>query len=112
MNWLQKNNYIVVLLTVFLIIVMVLLITDNGDTTYEKIEIEHGDTLWTLAEKYRGNLSHGDWIAKVKGENNLKNEIILVGQKLSVPISHDALNIAQNDADTIKVATNNDENEQ
>ena len=108
MDWLQKNNYILVLLTVFFIIVMFLLITDNGETTYEKIEIEHGDTLWTLAEKYRGSLSHNDWIAKVKGENDLKNEYIIAGQKLSVPISHDALNIAQRDLESVKVATNNE----
>lgn len=108
MTWLQKNNYIFVLLTVFFIIVMFILITDHGDTTYEKIEVEHGDTLWTLAEKYRGNISHNDWIAKVKGENNLNNEKIIAGQKLTVPISSDALNVAQSDSESVKVATNTD----
>lgn len=108
MTWLQKNNYIFVLLTVFLIIVMLIFITDQGDTTYENIEVKHGDTLWTLAEKYRGNISHNDWIAKVKGENNLNNETIIAGQKLNVPISRDVLNIAQNDSESVKVAANTD----
>lgn len=108
MSWIQKNNYIIVLLTVFFIIVSFLLITDQGDTSYENIQIEHGDTLWTLAEKYRGNLSHNDWIAKVKVENNLNNNSIIAGQKLSIPISTEIVNIAQNDSHSAKVAKYNE----
>ena len=51
MNWLQKNNYIAILFGVTLFIVGYLLITDDGNTAYNEIKIEHGDTLWSLAER-------------------------------------------------------------
>ncbi len=94
MNWLQKNSYIVVLFVAFFVMGAFLLITDNGETTYEQIEIQHGDTLWTLAEQYRGEMSIQEWIKAVKSENSLNEEHIVAGHALTVPINAKSIYVA------------------
>lgn len=106
MNWLQKNSYIGILFGATLFIVGYFIITDNGNTTYKDIEIQHGDTLWTLAEQYSGNMEKVEWIEKVKAENNLKNEHIVAGKQLTIPVSADQVYIASENEEIneIKVA--------
>lgn len=77
MKWLQKNSYIVVLFVAFFVMGAILLITDNGDITYEQIEIQHGDTLWTLAEQYRGKMTKQEWIQKLKMKTILLEKTLL-----------------------------------
>ena len=110
MNWLQKNNYIAILFGVTLFIVGYLLITDDGNTAYNEIKIEHGDTLWSLAERYSGEMSHIDWIKTVRTENNLLTENIEAGQELVIPISTDHVYIASDEEkyDSVKVASKNE----
>ncbi|SOC38241.1 cell division suppressor protein YneA [Ureibacillus acetophenoni] len=110
MNWLQKNSYVKVLLTAFLFIAGYVLITDNGETTYKQIEVQHGDNLWSLAEKYRGNMPTHEWIKTVQIENNLDGEVIVAGRALTIPLSADAVIIAQDveiEESEVKVATYN-----
>lgn len=111
MNWLQKNTYIVVLFVAFSVMGAFLLITDNGNTTYEQIEIQHGDTLWKLAEQYRGKMTKQEWIKEVKVENGLTGEHIVAGQALSVPISADSIYVAnlknEEDLHSVEVAIKN-----
>lgn len=111
MNWLQKNNYILVLFTAFVFVVAFLLFTDNGDTSYKHIDIQHGDSLWSLAEQYKGSMSTNEWIKAVKIENDLKDNEIVAGHKLSIPISEDEIYVAQNleeeKNESVKVANNN-----
>lgn len=113
MNWFQKNSYIVVLFTVFIAIAGFLLITDNGDTTYEQYEIQYGDTLWTLAEQYRGKMTTEDWIKSVKAENNLNNETIVAGHQITIPINENSNYIAKKIEDeeihSVEVAIKNNE---
>ncbi|WP_240758405.1 LysM peptidoglycan-binding domain-containing protein [Lysinibacillus sp. SGAir0095] len=94
MNWLQKNTYIVVLFVAFFVMGAFLLITDKGNTTYEQIEIQHGDTLWTLAEQYRGKMTKQEWIKQVKTENGLTGEHIVAGHAITVPINEKSIYIA------------------
>ncbi|MFC7685207.1 hypothetical protein [Ureibacillus sp. GCM10028918] len=95
MNWLQKNTYIVVLFVAFFVMGAFLLITDNGKNTYEQIEIQHGDTLWTLAEQYRGKMTIQEWIEHVKAENSLTGEHIVAGHALTVPVNSKSIHIAK-----------------
>ncbi|WP_140422895.1 cell division suppressor protein YneA [Ureibacillus manganicus] len=109
MNWLKKNSYIKVLLTAFLLIAGYVLITDDGETTYKQIEVQHGDSLWSLAEKYRGSTPTHEWIKTVQIENNLDGEIIVAGRELTIPLEA-AVIMAQDfeqDETEVKVATNN-----
>lgn len=101
MTWLEKNNYIKILFVVTLLIVAYIYITDEK-TTYEQITIQQGDTLWSLAERYKGNMTTEQWIQKVKAQNEIEGEHILAGGMLTIPIPQDAIFIAINEEDEIE----------
>ena len=54
---------------------------------YKSIEIENGDTLWTLADTYAGEqyASTQDYIDEVIHINHLSDDTIIAGQYLIVP---------------------------
>jgi LysM repeat protein len=106
-------NYIKILFMVTIMIAAYIFITDDGKTTYEQIKIQHGDTLWTLAERYKGDLTTEEWIRKVKAENKLTDEQIIAGKELTVPISETMIHIAidHEEIPTTKVASQNNEYE-
>lgn len=109
MSWIQNNSLVKVLLLSFIIIVAYLIMTKN-DVTYGTVEVQEGDTLWTLAHKYKGSMSTSDWIESVKKENNLSNDKIIAGDQLSIPIPSESIHIAKNDEDNekiyVKIASN------
>lgn len=102
MAWLQRNHYLKVLIIVSLIIIAYIFITDEGELTFEQITIKEGDTLWTLADCYKGNLTKEDWIRMVAVENNLDGEHIIAGETLMIPVPKDAIYIAINEEDEIQ----------
>lgn len=61
MNWVKENSYVKVLLGVAVAFIAYIYITDEKIHQYEQITIEHGDTLWSLADEYRGKMSTQDW---------------------------------------------------
>jgi len=89
MNWFKKNTHISILLGAFLLFAGYLIITDPGDITYTEIYIEHGDSLWSLAEQYRGKMGTDDWIKLVKAENELHSVKIVAGKSLVIPVVGD-----------------------
>ena len=109
MEWLKKNSYVALLLGVTIAFVAYLYITDEKIEQYEQITIEHGDTLWSLAEQYRGKMSTQDWIAFVKKENHLFNQVLTTGETILIPIAKDSVYIAnlslEEDENSIKVAS-------
>ena len=84
MNWFKKNTHISILLGAFL-----LFAGYPGDITYTEINIEHGDSLWSLAEQYRGKMGTDDWIKLVKAENELHSVKIVAGKSLVIPVVGD-----------------------
>ena len=111
MEWLKKNNYVALLLGVTIAFVAYLYITDEKIEQYEQITIEHGDTLWSLAEQYRGKMSTKDWVTFVKKENNLFNQVLTTGQIIVIPVAKDSVYIAnlsleeEEDENSVKVAS-------
>lgn len=102
MTWLKKNTHISILMVVCLLFAGYLYITDPGHVSYAEIQIEHGDSLWSLAEQYRGKMSTEDWIKLVKTENGLADIKIVAGKSLVIPV-------VSNQADpnnTIEIARN------
>ncbi len=91
-NWLKKNPHITTLLGACLLFAAYLFITDPGDVTYTEIEITHGDSLWSLANQYRGKMKTDDWIKLVKTENELSNVQIIAGKSLMIPVVGDQPN--------------------
>ena len=116
MEWLKQNNYVALLLAITVAFVAYLYITDEKIEQYEHITIEQGDTLWSLAETYRGKMAKHDWINFVKKENGLRDEIVVYGQILVVPVEKESyyivnLNQVESSEDkTVKVARNNESN--
>ncbi|KOS62796.1 LysM peptidoglycan-binding domain-containing protein [Lysinibacillus agricola] len=102
MNWLKKNPHITILLGACLLFAAYLFITDPGDVSYTEIEIEHGDSLWSLAEQYRGKMKKDDWIKLVKAENELSNVNIIAGKPLVIPVVGDH----PNPINSIEIARN------
>lgn len=85
MNWV-KNNQNTTLLIVFVTVGMIILFITNIDkTTYTNIKVHEGDTLWSLSNQYRGDLSNDDWVRLVKNENNMIDDKIIAGHTLVIP---------------------------
>lgn len=85
MNWVKKNQN-TALLIIFAIIGMIILLLTNRDTTpYTNIKVHEGDTLWSLSDQYKGNLSNAEWVRLVKNENNMIDDKIIAGHTLVIP---------------------------
>lgn len=65
--------------------------TEDKEVSYKyftSIQIESGDTLWSIAEEYADAAhydSKNDYIKEVKSINNLRNDEIMSGQYLVIP---------------------------
>ena len=109
MNWLKQNNYVALLFGVTVAFVAYLYITDEKIEQYEQITIEHGDTLWSLAEQYRGKMSTQDWVAFVQKENHLFDNRLTTGQTITIPVAKDSVYIAnlsaEEDENSVEVAS-------
>ena len=70
-------------------IVLTFVIGISSQTNDSKVEItvQSGDTLWTLSEKYKGNLPQSEWITTVMNVNNLNHPMIISGDTLIIPTS-------------------------
>ena len=53
---------------------------------YKSVEIQEGDSLWSLAKEYRegGSLSAKEYVEELKKMNNLREDTIHTGQYLTV----------------------------
>lgn len=53
---------------------------------YTSIQIQTGDSLWSIAEKYCGNsgMSKAEYVKELKNMNGLREDIIHSGQYLTV----------------------------
>ncbi|WP_431029598.1 cell division suppressor protein YneA [Lysinibacillus sp. LZ02] len=109
MNWLKKNNYVTLLLGVTVAFVTYLYITDEKIEQYEQITVQHGDTLWSLADEYRGKMSTQDWVSFVQKENHLFNQLLTAGQTITIPVEKDSVYVVrlstQEETNSIKVAS-------
>lgn len=59
---------------------------------YTDIEIQKGDTLWTIAEKYSENsgMSIQEYVGELKAMNQMKTDKIITGSSLTVVYFSDA----------------------
>lgn len=84
--------HITLLIIVSVVFMTYIYITDEK-VHHEYITIEKGDTLWSLAELYRGKMDTNEWISYVKSHNNLYYESIKVGEQLYIPIESQSIYI-------------------
>ncbi len=109
MNWVKQNSYVKVLLGVAVAFIAYIYMTDEKIEQYEQITIAHGETLWSLADEYRGKMSTQDWVAFVQKENHLFEGMLQAGQTITIPVAKDSVYIAnlsnEEDGKSIKVAS-------
>lgn len=112
----KLNSFTSLLLAFSIVMFTFLIFEDEKIEKYEQVTIVQGDTLWSLAETYRGKMDKNDWINFVKKENGLWDEKVLSGQVLIVPVVKDSYYIANlnqiesTNEKTVKVARNNESN--
>ncbi|MFX3674008.1 MAG: LysM peptidoglycan-binding domain-containing protein [Paenisporosarcina sp.] len=88
MDWVKNNQFVALLIGVIFTCTIVFGWTSiNVEESYNEIFINDGDSLWTLAEQYRGNTPKHTWIAEVMAANQLKNQMIHAGDTLKIPES-------------------------
>ncbi|MDN7244131.1 LysM peptidoglycan-binding domain-containing protein [Planococcus shenhongbingii] len=86
MTIIQKNSYFTALFTLILVFSIFSVITHNNEKTQmSHVQIEKGDTLWTLAEAFSGDTPHQQWIDEIMKENGLTTAKIVAGQSLKIP---------------------------
>ncbi|SHJ55385.1 LysM domain-containing protein [Anaerobranca californiensis DSM 14826] len=52
---------------------------------YFNITVVEGDTIWSISERYRGNVEQESFINMIRQINNLNGNVIRVGQTLKIP---------------------------
>lgn len=99
MQWLKHNGLMLSLMMLFLYSVFAITVAWMTPQPMSTIEVKEGDTLWTLAEQYKGKMARDEWIATVKRHNQLSRDLLFVGDQLDVPD-------ASTTDEKIRVATN------
>jgi len=107
MSWFKKNMHITLLIIVTAVFLTYIYITDE-QVDHEYITIEKGDTLWSLAELYRGKMDTSEWIAYVKSHNNLYNDSIIVGEELYIPIEKESIYVTMKEIEESPVEVASD----
>ena len=84
----------IVLMFLFLGVISFIFINKSysyNETTYKKIYVSTGDTLWTIAKNERNNNEYfynkdiRDVVLELKNINKLKDSNLKVGQELNIP---------------------------
>lgn len=101
MAFIRKNSFIIFLLSFVLVLSFGNILSHKStQTNVSYVDIEEGDTLWSLAASYSGNVPHLEWIEEVMDANGLDTHTLAVGQSIAIP--SDQLKFAPDE--TIKLA--------
>lgn len=83
-------SYMVVLAVLFIVAIFVLKasIASADPGKYAKVTIQKGDTLWQIATVYeqRSHLSRTRFINWVENTNRVKNDKLIPGQTIIIPV--------------------------
>ncbi|MEK4485313.1 LysM peptidoglycan-binding domain-containing protein [Psychrobacillus sp. FSL H8-0484] len=86
MNWMKENYFIALFLGLNIVFMVTILISNTLSTEEDyQIKIEHGDSLWELANKFGADEPKEAWINKVMAMNNLETAQIKAGDTLVIP---------------------------
>lgn len=85
MNWVKRNQNTALFMVFAVIFMAILLLINRDTTTYTNIKVQEGDTLWSLSDRYKGDLSNAEWVRLVKNENNIMDDEIIAGHTLIIP---------------------------
>lgn len=87
MNIFQKNYFLIIFICLSVsFILSTIIISPRVENNENQIIIKHGDSLWTLADKFGTNKQKESWINQVMHLNNLHTAHIKAGDVLTIPI--------------------------
>jgi LysM repeat protein len=87
MNFIRNNSFILSIIALSAILTLIAGLVIGEEESHKTIVIHQGDTLWTLAEQYKGDLPREEWITSVMDANDLHHPVITSGSKLIIPSS-------------------------
>lgn len=85
----NRKRFIIVIAALVIIIttlICTMAVYGYKEVQYKTIQVDRGDTLWSIAEKYSGNSDIRKYIYEVKKVNNLPSSQIFEGDELIVPV--------------------------
>ncbi|ANU10600.1 hypothetical protein BBH88_09910 [Planococcus antarcticus DSM 14505] len=86
MTIIRQNSYLILFFVLIMVFTFYAILSHNTiSAQMSQVEIEEGDTLWTLAESFSGTTPHHEWIEEIMKENNLSTPQIIAGQSLKIP---------------------------
>lgn len=86
MAFIQKNSFVFGFFILILLLSFYYVLSHNNHHAHTvQMKIEQGDTLWTLAGEYSGNMPQHEWIDEIMKENNMTTPVITAGQTLLIP---------------------------
>ena len=95
---LSIRNFLIVLTTVTAVLLCTVCISTavtarhtqaaqrDTQTSYESVYIDGGDSLWSIAQKYRGTTDTEHFVTQLKTLNGLSSDRIQAGSYLLVPV--------------------------
>lgn len=92
-QFIMRNSFSVLLIAVILLFAIIFLhkLSTGNSENYIEVTIEHGDTLWALAEQYNyDRMEISSFIEQVKQLNKLNESHIKAGDVILIPVSEDA----------------------
>lgn len=106
MSWVRKNSFISMVFIFSLTVIAIVFFTNEQVEHTETIYVNYGETLWSLADQYRGKMAKHDWIQYVEQLNKLESENIVAGALIEIPIieESDYLQHIQEEQQHVKVA--------
>lgn len=82
----QKNSFIALFFALILFLSIYTVLThSSSESQASSVEIEEGDTLWSLAESFSGEIPHHDWIDEIMKVNGLPSTTIIAGTSIQIP---------------------------
>ncbi|AGC68563.1 hypothetical protein Cst_c15770 [Thermoclostridium stercorarium subsp. stercorarium DSM 8532] len=85
----NEKGFFIIMFLIFIIAVFIIdSVKSSGENVnreYKVITVRQGDTLWDIADKYRGKTEIRKYIYRIKKLNGLDDSTIYAGQKLYLP---------------------------
>jgi cell division protein YceG involved in septum cleavage len=94
----MKKETLVFIFTFFVVLIAItgaMSFTGNNENlaNFHQVEIKEGDSIWSIAEKYRDNtkISKQEFVVWVQEKNDIHSSVIKPGDLVYVPVEKEEL---------------------
>ncbi|MGN1400520.1 MAG: LysM peptidoglycan-binding domain-containing protein [Bacillus sp. (in: firmicutes)] len=92
-SFIIKNSFVFIFLGLFLLFSAITMIKYSVEEQADYIEVEvgHGETLWSIAERYSNDHNHtAEIVLRIEKANNLNAGYLKAGDVIQVPYHEEA----------------------